>query len=434
MNAPRILIVDSDRSRRLWVSQHIEVLWPGSAPAATEPQTLQTSDRTPALTQYDMVLYGVQLKADAAAVDAQLDAVRQLAGQSGCPPVIVLAQGGDEFTAVRAIKSGAFDYLPLAHLDGRRLGDALRMAVTSSATAVATTPPESKPATLRPRRTDRFELPQYSLLHELGDTARATVYLAYSMALGRNVALKISKGGPGAEEQQQFAREYAAISALKHRSVVEIYDYGFHQGREFLAMEYFPCGDLKTRLGQPLMAVEALEYARLVSAALQLVHGAGLVHRDLKPPNVMVREDGSIVLIDFGLAKAMNSQTNSTAMGMLRGSPYYMSPEHALGRVLDARSDLYSLGVVLYEMLAGRRPYGGSTAVEVMQRHVQGVRPPLPKPLAEYEPLVESLMARDPLRRFADAAAATAALTAAVASATEHVAEEAIDVDAAATA
>jgi DNA-binding NarL/FixJ family response regulator len=427
MTSPRILIIDGDRARRVWVSQHIEVLWPESAPDTLEPQALETSGQIPNLSHFDTLLYGVQLGTDTTAVDTQLDALRRLTAQAGIPPVIVLAQGGNEFTAVRAIKAGAFDYLPLAHLDGRRLGEALRTALAAAS--------ESKPAAVRGRRADRFELPQYSLLHELGDTARATVYLAYSVALGRNVALKISKSGPGADEQQQFAREYAAISALDDRSVVEIYDYGFHGGREFLAMEYFPCGDLKTRLGQPLTPIEALEYARRISESLQIVHGAGLLHRDLKPPNVMLREDGSIVLIDFGLAKSIDSQTHSTVMGVLRGSPYYMSPEHALGRPLDARSDLYSLGVMLYEMLAGRRPYGGNTAVEVMQRHVQGARPRLPRDMAKFEPLVEGLMARDPAQRFAGAVTATAALAAAITATTaEHMQGATTDVDAAATA
>jgi DNA-binding NarL/FixJ family response regulator len=402
VNAPRILIVDADRARRLWVAQHVAVQWPQATPEAIDPQSLETLDRAPTTANFDLLLYGVQL-ANAEAIDAQIDAVRQLAGQVGAPPLIVLAQGGDEFTAVRAIKARAYDYLPLARLDGRRLGDAIRAALTAS---------EPKSARPRTRHTDRFELPQYSPLHELGDTARATVYLAYSSALGRNVALKVSKRGPGAEEQQQFAREYAAISALRHRSVVEIYDYGFHEGREFLAMEYFPCGDLKMRLGQPLTPAEALEYTRRIAEALQIVHGAGLVHRDLKPPNVMLREDGSIVLIDFGLAKSIDAQTHSTMLGTLRGTPYYMSPEHALGRPLDARSDLYSLGVMLYEMLAGERPYAGETAMEIMQRHVQGRRPPLPQQLADLEPLIEGLMASDPAQRFTDAAEATAALAA----------------------
>jgi serine/threonine protein kinase len=192
--------------------------------------------------------------------------------------------------------------------------------------------------------------------------------------------------------------------------VVSIYDYGFHDGREFLAMEYFPCGDLKTRLLQPITVLESLEFALRICGALEVVHGAGLVHRDLKPPNVMLREDSSVVLIDFGLARHVDGAVQSTAVGVLRGSPYYMSPEQAKGLALDARSDLYSAGVILFEMLTGTKPYLGSSAVEVMEQHVSGRRAALPPGCAGLEPLLDQLMARDRDARFADAASASAAI------------------------
>ena len=136
------------------------------------------------------------------------------------------------------------------------------------------------------------------------------MWLAHSAALQRPVALKISEPGDGeAGDVQQFAREYAAIAALRDPSIVDIYDYGVHEGREFLAMEYFACGDLKQRLLHPLSCDEAVAYARRIAAALRVVHDAGILHRDLKPPNVMLRPDGSIVLIDFGLAKRMDATT-----------------------------------------------------------------------------------------------------------------------------
>jgi serine/threonine protein kinase len=242
------------------------------------------------------------------------------------------------------------------------------------------------------------------------------VYLAYSITLGRNVALKISKPMlDGDQECQEFAREYAAISALQHPSVISIYDYGFHDGREFIAMEYFPCGDLKTRLQQPITIAESLEYVQRICAALQVVHDAGIVHRDLKPPNVMLRGDGSVVLIDFGLAKPLDSAHLNTAVGVLRGSPYYMSPEQALGQPLDARSDLYSTGVMLYEMLTGAKPYVGTTAIDVMQQHVRGTRAALPPSCAALEPLLDRLMAREREQRFPDAQTAAAALSGALA-------------------
>jgi serine/threonine protein kinase len=238
----------------------------------------------------------------------------------------------------------------------------------------------------------RHLIPRYVLLETLGESARATVYRAHSAALDRSVALKVSRDNEGGEAQ--FAREYEAIGSIRHPGIVDLYDYGFHDGHEFLAMEYFPGGDLKAHLQGPLPPGEALECLRSIASALSAVHQQGIVHRDLKPANIMRREDGHVVLIDFGIARQVGSASRSTAVGMLRGSPYYMSPEQAQGNDLDARSDIYSLGVVFYEMLTGSKPYTGITAIEVLQQHVSDPVPQLPPELAQFQPLVESMMAK----------------------------------------
>jgi serine/threonine protein kinase len=137
-----------------------------------------------------------------------------------------------------------------------------------------------------------------------------------------------------------------------------------------------------------------------------------MVHRDLKPPNIMLRTDGSTVLIDFGLAKRTGVDTQVTAIGVLRGSPYYMSPEQAQGLPVDGRSDLYSLGIICYEMLTGTKPFHGNTPIEVMQQHVLAERPALPVELASWQPVLTRLMARDPDERYRNAREALAALDA----------------------
>jgi DNA-binding response OmpR family regulator len=247
-------------------------------------------------------------------------------------------------------------------------------------------------------------IPGYTIHAAIGESEKAAVYVATSAALNENVALKVSKTLRDEAAGRQFLeREYTAIVAIRDPSVVQIYDYGVHAGYEYLVMEYLPRGDLKARMQQVLTEQEALRYVAQIAAALQVVHHAGLLHRDLKPPNVMLRENGDVALIDFGLARALDGSTPSTRTGVLRGSPYYMSPEQAMGEVLDARSDFYSLGIMYYEMLTGKKPYTGGSAMDVLQQHVNAPLPMLPKALVHHEPLLLKLMAKSREDRFASA-------------------------------
>jgi DNA-binding NarL/FixJ family response regulator len=247
-------------------------------------------------------------------------------------------------------------------------------------------------------------IPGYTIHATIGESEKAAVYVATSDVRGENVALKVSKTLRDEAAGRQFLeREYTAIVAIRDPSVVQIYDYGVHSGYEYLVMEYLPRGDLKARMQQGMTEQEAIRYVSQIADALKVVHSAGLLHRDLKPPNVMLRENGEVALIDFGLARALDGSTPSTRTGVLRGSPYYMSPEQALGEVLDARSDFYSLGIMFYEMLTGRKPYTGGSAMDVLQQHVNAPLPMLPKPLAHHEPVLLKLMAKSREDRFARA-------------------------------
>jgi eukaryotic-like serine/threonine-protein kinase len=406
----RLLIIGEQRELRLWLRHQVDVLWPDAQVEEMEPAELST--RGPALRMRELQLIVLCARCDAESDDPStgFETLKWLLRYHDVPPTVVIATGGNELSAVRAMQLGASDYLPRELLSGQRLATAIRTAMR----APRRSPTPRQRTVKRPRRRidpAHLNLPHYSVLQKLGESSRAAVYLAHSASLGRNVALKISKPVIEANEEcNEFAREYAAICAVRHRSVVEIYDYGFHDGREFISMEYFPCGDLKMRLQQPITPRESLEFTLHMCDSLVVVHQAGLIHRDLKPPNVMLREDGSIVLIDFGIAKGAELDGRSTAVGVLRGSPYYMSPEQAQGLPLDARSDLYSIGVMLFELLSGFKPYTGSTAIEVMQKHVHGQRPRLPAELLEFEALLAHFMSLQRDERFPDAIAAAAAV------------------------
>jgi tRNA A-37 threonylcarbamoyl transferase component Bud32/ActR/RegA family two-component response regulator len=325
---------------------------------------------------------------------------------------------------------------PISTHTGSNLAKAAKAAITPAQASVAaiaaakdpaavSLPTASMPATslsnsaprdVKPIAPVIHQIPGYTILQKIGESEAAAVYLAIAEDLGHNVALKISKrkhaGDPNdtGARQIMFQREFEAIAALDHSSIIDLFDYGIHEGVEYLAMEYFPCGDLKARLQNPLTADEAIAFLKEIARSLKVVHEAGIIHRDLKPPNVMLRDDGSVVLIDFGLARSLLGGDGSTRTGVLRGSPYYMSPEQAQGEALDARTDLYSLGVILYEMLASKKPYLGASAIDVLQQHVMAPVPELPVHQLSYQPLLERLMSKSREHRIASCDELLAAL------------------------
>ena len=355
--------------------------------------------------------------AKAAAAPAAVDKPAALAAPAATP--LATHTGETLARAAQLAVSANPDFAPVATQYGASLALAARVALTpvpappaaakletSAGNVSAVALPEagaSIPAVFKepkPVAPENHQIPGYTILQKIGESEAAAVYLAISEDLGHNVALKISKrrysGDPNDTGKRaiMFQREFEAIAALDHPSIIDLFDYGIHEGVEFLAMEYFPCGDLKARLQNPLSAEEAIAFLKEIARSLKVVHEAGIIHRDLKPPNVMLRDDGCVVLIDFGLARSLLSGDGSTRTGVLRGSPYYMSPEQAQGEALDARTDLYSLGVMLYEMLAGKKPYLGASAIDVLQQHVMAPVPELPIQHLPYQPLLERLMAK----------------------------------------
>lgn len=316
--------------------------------------------------------------------------------------------------AVTAVETPAPSEAPAAPV---RVVESAKHPAAQSMPAIAVSQPVAVKE-ITPVAPDNHQIPGYTILQKIGESEAAAVYLAIAEDLGHNVALKISKrkhtgeANPNDTGQRSimFQREFEAIAALDHSSIIDLFDYGIHEGVEFLAMEYFPCGDLKARLQNPLTADEAIAFLKEIALSLKVVHDAGIIHRDLKPPNVMLRDDGSVVLIDFGLARSLLGGDGSTRTGVLRGSPYYMSPEQAQGESLDARTDLYSLGVILYEMLAGKKPYLGASAIDVLQQHVMAPVPELPVHQLAYQPLLERLMSKSREQRIASCDELLAAL------------------------
>lgn len=254
----------------------------------------------------------------------------------------------------------------------------------------------------------------YRFLQTIARSPRSEIHVAYSLELGHNVAVKVLRTGllsaAEAGEEERFERERELVMRLKHPAIVDVYDWGHGDDFRYIITEYFPSGSLELRIRNLMTVKDSVDIFVQIAGALTVVHAAGLCHRDLKPANVMMRQDGRIVLIDFGLAKRMDAGSQLTNAGEVRGSPYYISTEQAEGAAVDQRSDLYSLGVMLYEMLTGQRPFRGASIVAIIQSHRNDPIPVLPDALRQFQRLIDGLLAKNPNERFPTAASALAEL------------------------
>ena len=250
--------------------------------------------------------------------------------------------------------------------------------------------------------TDSVNVPGYKLVQKIGEGGMATVYLAVQESLDREVALKIMSPALAANEtfREQFMKEGRIAAKLTHPHLMTVHDIGSDNDVYYLASEYLPAGTLRDRMRR-LSVAEVLEIVRDVASGLSYAHEMGFVHRDVKPGNIMFRSNGSAVLADFGIAKAIKSVSAATMAGNAIGTPDYMSPEQAQATPVDGRSDLYSLGAVLFECVAGHKPYEAGDAYAVALMHVTEPVPRLPEKLAWLQPLIDKSMAKQPADRFA---------------------------------
>ena len=222
-------------------------------------------------------------------------------------------------------------------------------------------------------------VPGYRIVHMIGQGGQAQVYLAEREADGLRLALKVLDRKLRHDRVffERFLREYTLVAAMENEYVARIYDQGVTGDHAYLAMEFLPSGTLASRIREGLDARAALRLAAQIARALDAIHSQGIVHRDLKPTNILFRANGQPVIVDFGLARDLAASSNLTVAGQLLATPRYMSPEHFLGKRIDARSDLYSLGVVLYQMITGRLPFNGENPVAVALKHVSEPAPVL---------------------------------------------------------
>lgn len=359
------------------------------------------------------------------------------------PPVIMLTAEGNTKVAVRVLKAGAIDFIDKEDVSAdtikTTLDDVFDLADKQStliahkveeqshadeATMVVEAPlPDLLFHEEEENENDFFDIsnlsttddqlekfgfvvPGYELLKEIGRGGMSTVLLAKPDEEDTEVVLKVmfTEGHEDPLALKRFMQEYTLISCLDHPHVVRIFERAFASDFAYIAMEHFPKGDLTKKLAEGIPLDTAIEYIKQMCMGLVAVHDLNVVHRDIKPGNILFREDGTLTITDFGAAKNLTGDVEDiTINNHIVGTPYYMSPEQGAAMPFDHRSDLYSLGIMIYQMLTGERPYTAKSVAQLISMHMNAPIPQLPGDLAKYQPLIDGLLAKDPDERFQSA-------------------------------
>jgi eukaryotic-like serine/threonine-protein kinase len=393
----RLLVVATRADQRMLVKKHVEIAWP--AVAIVEHSLDKDPEFEPqfAAAGFDAVI----IVSAPPTAECERFAIELLARAEFAPIVLIKLEDAPQTSAPM---HGLFRVYG-RKIDRDQLVRAIEAASQEHRQALALL--RGNPAYEKRYRFGSIMIRGHRCLRQVGSGGMCTIYLAESERAGNVVVLKVFSQVPDVSERiasfDRFLREYEIVAGLDHKNIVRIYDLGVADDHAYIAMEHFPNGDLRQRMKSPMSAATAVDYLEQIGSALHAIHSVGILHRDMKPANVMLRADGTLCLIDFGLAKA-DVDTELTGTREIFGTPYYMSPEQGHAEDIDARSDIYSLGVMFYEMLTGRKPFSGSTAMEVIYKHKRAELPEIPPQFASYEDLLRRMLAKSPADRFQSAA------------------------------
>ena len=394
----RVLIIDDDPDLRNLLSHYIRQRWPSWSVEDYDPLERDFPDAGFPLGDFNVIILDYMLgRGDG------LEWLARMKQRADCPKVLFLTGAGNEIIAVRAMKAGADDYQRKQELTRQRLLTSLHELTAGV-----------KERTLSPELAARAEshelgakvrIPGITVLRLIGEGGMARVYLASREGDDEPLVVKILRREILSNKVAlaRFMEEYSMVERIQSRHVARIYGHGNSEDHAYLVMEFFEGGDLHKRLtGKAMEPAEALRIFRQLMFALGDIHEKGILHRDLKPQNLMFRQDGTLAILDFGIAKDIFA-VDRTHQGEVLGTPRYMSPEQVQGRALDLRTDIYSAGVLLYQMLTGQHLFEGDTAMEVAMQHLNTAAPALPADLARYQRLMDKLLEKDRDARFRNA-------------------------------
>ena len=394
----RTLIIDDDVDLRNLLERYIKQQWPDSQVDQYDPLDHDIPPASFPLGNYDVMILDYMLgRGDG------LQWLQEFKRRADCPPILFLTGAGNEIIAVRAMKAGADDYQRKQELTREKLITSIRDLTAH--TSERTLSPELAARMEGHSLGARMQIPGIKVLHLIGEGGMSRVYLASREGDDEPLVVKILRSEVMSDRNAlaRFMEEYSLVERIKSRHVARIYTHGASDGHAYLVMEFFEGGDLNKRLGgKAIPAEEAVRLFRDLMFALGDIHEKGILHRDLKPQNLMFRTDGSLAVVDFGIAKHIDA-ADRTGHGEILGTPRYMSPEQVQGRALDLRTDIYSAGVLLFQMLTGRHLFDGATAVEVALHHLNTPPPALPEALTAYQRLLDKLVEKDRDARFRNA-------------------------------
>jgi len=384
----RIMIIDGHADFRSLLMHHVTTHWPDAVITAYDPSAAGYLPDEFSGAGNDIVLLGD----DYGDRDA-FDTLKQFCATPAFPPVVFFGAVDDE---AAALKAGADLFFPRDNIRHDALSVHLS-DILKSRRKVAST----GSLFVGDEKTGIHPLIRgYRFIKKLSATTHSGIYLAERESTGVKVVLKVLQQVPDTSDSigafDRFLQEYELIAEINHPNIVSIYDLGVGDDHAHIAMEYLDGGDLRQRIAEGITEKDAVRYVKQIASALAKIHEVGILHRDLKPGNIMLRADGSVALIDFGLARRMRLRLELTDEGEIFGTPYYMSPEQGHAGEVDRRSDIYSLGVIFHEMLTGKKPFRADTAMGIIYLHANGPIPLLSPRLSSYQAVLNMMLAKDP--------------------------------------
>jgi eukaryotic-like serine/threonine-protein kinase len=403
----RLLLIVQDARFRSLIRHHVTCNWP-------DADLVIRSSRAnmPVPPEFRAQGYDAVMIDQAWLVDQGLKWLQNLAARPGFAPLLFLAERADDDIARRARFFGAFGVLAKHAFTHESLIEVLTEAarVQQRTQADWRVSPEAE----RSRHFGTVRIPGYRCVRRLAGGSVSQLYLAESEKAGSLMVIKVTpsvRDESGVDQSfERFLQEYEIAHRLHHPSIVRCHELCVADDHAYLAMEYFPEGDLRRRIRSGVTPADALDLAAQIAGALGALHEGGALHRDLKPGNVLMRAGNRIALTDFGLAKDAAMDMDITDPGIIFGTPHYMSPEQGHGEDVDERSDLYSLGVILFEMLTGDKPFTDPNPMAIIYKHRNQAIPRLPQAAAHWQELIDCLLAKKPCDRYTTAAQAESVL------------------------